>query len=400
MAGLSISPLKTLYRRHKANVLIEQTESELGHLERKLHTAEECAQNNVFLTPAEREGVQQEARHAKEELSFISSQLATLRGVFDTKDYQKVRDGFDPTFQATEQKTTPLSEAQEENVLLDQQLGLCNDKKDLRNAVYANDQLLKARLKKPEAFGAELPVEVALLPKNLQGYVPNLTPELEQALHQLDSKLYNSLGANLIRHQPALGHILSFGSDRVKQTAQGFYDVAFGAYIQVKPLNDKLPVWYKPKLDGTYDKAAYERLLREQTPVVNLVQTRDNPLQTLDEYLTEFHEQYYVIVADHTQSETSKEKYDWDDSKFKTVKGYSFGYVLRTKTPTEEHDEEIHVGDKYYDAFDCGPIIGCSWDYDSDQQIGYVREWKRFHDDRQNMTHGTGLNPYFETEQK
>ncbi len=400
LAGASIFPIKTLYQRHKANVLIEQTENELGQLERKINSAQECAQHNAFLTPAEREGVQQEIGHAKEKLPSIRWQLGTLRGVFDTKEYQRVRDGLDPSFQAVEAKTTPLSEAQQENAHLVQQLGLCKDKQDLRNAVLSNELFLKARLKKPEAIGLELSEDLALLGENLRKYVPPLTLELQQALSQLDSNLYNSLGANLIQHQAPLNHALQFGrTPAVQQTAQGFYDTALGAYVQVKPVNDKLPVWYRPSKDGTFDKGQYEGLLAQQKPVVELIRRGDNQLQSLNRYLEELHEQHWIYVADHTEHGTSKLSYSLNKNKLVTIDGYRFGYVLRTETPTGHHDEEITVGTRYEDEFGCG-FLGCSWSYGSDEEVGYVREWKRLHYDRKNMPHGTGLNPHFETEPK
>jgi hypothetical protein len=220
-----------------------------------------------------------------------------------------------------------------------------------------------------------------------------------------DPRLFNSLGAALISHKPALEHIQRFGkTPAIKEKAQQMYSGAFGYYLKVRDENDKLSVWYRSeKNDGKYSLEDYKKLLLEQSFPVDDIQCGDDLLRGLTAYLNELHEQYYVFVSSqthkhkefrHTRTHTHRDSKGNTHLEFETyyTDGYEYFYILTTVRPGGTTTEEIRVGEIDSLFFD--------WSYAGDEQVGCVRKWKRLHEDNTMIRNGwmRDLNPAIENE--
>jgi hypothetical protein len=246
------------------------------------------------------------------------------------------------------------------------------------------------------------PADLAILFDEYFALIPKKSSLLDSMLNSMDPKLKNSLGANLAAHQGLLEHILKNAegkqADRIKKYAQDLYDTAQSSYMQVMPANDALRfrdvngalTWYRPWLHmQTLSTESIKNIVDKQKTVIQDIERGDRLLVELEKYYAELHDQYFVFVSNHGKTSTtfshSKEElgYNFFDKKFElqtkyySTDGYKFNYTLRTQHPIASDDEIISVGEK--DEHNTNNYS--TWDYAPSEEIGYVRVWKRIHDD-------------------
>lgn len=398
--------LKTAYKKHKANDLLIETNAAHTQLNSKIAQGVQLLQDNFsLLTAQERKSLQSDIDAAKHGSLRAEYALTECRRLFTAEDYDAVRRKFDKTFDLgeKERREVPLDYIKPQDENMQAVISFCTGKRDKRNRAFNNELYLKACLKKPySASGFEHSDDFAILPDSMRMMVPASTPELCQQLSQFPPELNNCMGWALLAHQPALAHIHRFGkTPSIKSRAQGYYDSAFNSYRQVKAKNDALPFWYRPQAqDGKLTMQDYDKFLAQQQAVLDLVYAGNNSLTALDKYLAELHNQYYVYVSDHTHERTTfhhtrlvpATDSDGDfclKTEHYTSTGYKYYYTLTTVTPAGSSHKLVYVGE--IDS------LWRSWSYASEEQIGYVRAWKRLHYDDTQILSGVGLQPALET---
>jgi len=413
--AVSFPYIQTAYKKHKAKNLIVSAEKEFADFRVTLNNAKQIVKNNEFLMtgPEETAPLYAEIKDSESYIEGLEEALSDAKSDFSTKDYDDVRRALDPKFGLKNQtRATPAGIImREKNDLQQKVINYCNEKRNARNAVVDNEWYLKARLKKPMQPGIiEKTGELAEIPPKFFNMIPVLTPDLEAKLREFNPEqggeinppFYNSMGANLVKHKAILEHIIEFGkTEEIKNRAKNMYFTAFDSYRKVMPLNDEL-VWYRAeKHDGKYSMESYKDLLARQNKPINFIHKGDNALASLDQYYKELHEQYFIYLSSQTKKDTTFTHIDTDvttdsngnlktETHLRVEPGYKFYYILTTVTPAGSKNEEIYVGEEE-GAF-------ASWRYKQDEQVGWVRGWKRLHFDNTSILSGwqNALNPKIE----
>lgn len=186
--------------------------------------------------------------------------------------------------------------------------------------------------------------------------------------------------------------------------------------MQVPAANNAISLFYRAKNhDGTYTQAAYQTLLAEQQKPLDLILKGDTAIRKLEGYNKELHTQYYVYVSGLDKSHTTfshsrtvmkpvtvtNTTYDSNgnattttsiemqsDIEYYSTDGFKFYYDVTTVTPTTKDTEKIYVGEK--DEEDTWSYR--SWDYEPDQQVNYLREWKQLHLDNAGIIRGGNVS--------
>jgi hypothetical protein len=389
--------IKDAYKKHKAQALVTETCGELANLETLIQESNRTITNNTFLMtgPQETAPLFAEIEHASGDLVGIKAEVAKAQKEFDARHYDSVRTQLDNSFGLPKGQTriTPSAEAQQvEQELKAKVIKYCDDKRNSREAAITNEWFLAARLKTPLPAGTQKrPARLAELPDNFYAMIPVLNPQLEAKLKEFGAEYNNSLGANLANHEWTFYHLVEFGvNDTIKQRAKQFYDAARTVYGTVRPNNDKL-TWYRTEThDGKFTLTSYQELLARQNAVITAIHGGDNALQDLDKLFAETHEQYIIMVTDHTRSPTefshTRPTVGVDGDGDVTIgtetyyeDGYKFYYTLSTIKPEGQSTESVYVGEAETSGW---------WNYSSDQEVGFVRSWKRLHHDNSDILSG------------
>ena len=401
IGALSFPFLQTLYKKHKADNLVAALDKSSKTLETTITDSTNCMSTNSFLMPnkSETDPMHAEIADSQKHLKLVVAQIPKANSLFAAKKYDEVRKLLDSEFGLEEGKTrqTPIGIAtRETNELKARTLNPCIKRRAMRDEAISNEWFLKARLKKPYTTRSpERSGDIAELPGNYFQLIPFANSTLDAKLKQLSPVLYNSMGTNLIKHQPVLNHVMQYArSNHVRNKAQLFYDEALRAYSQVRTRNDQL-TWYRTKKhDGKLSAQENETLVTKQRRVIGFIKEGDKALENLVNYVKELHTQHLVIVTEHDR-DLKKFKHTREverkDSQGKTytededyyTRGWEFFYVLTNMTPKGTTSERIRVGEK--------DGILSSWNYASDEEVGYVRAWKQLHRDNSQIRKGMKL---------
>lgn len=409
--ALSVPHIKTAYQKSVAADLISGAKTEIVKLDEKLKKAKIVVEADSYLLMEgeETDRPYGEIRDSEAKLEKFRNDLAQNEKTFAEGKYNEVRSNLDATFGLDSGRRVTLVDGVAQEIKdLQGAVDFCEGKKNLRNEVWGNELTLIARLKSPYYLD-KIPAgdeRMSILPKELLAFIPVLNPELESKFQQLQPGIRNSLGFNLINHQQTLEHILNVGlNNRVKENSRRFFDNAKNAYIQVRPLNDQL-LWYRPKAnDGKLAIETYGVLLGKQRRAIELIKEGDDSLAGLDRYNGELHEQYYSFVSGHDRSRTTFSHTSFEPVVHTTIDsdgdigletrlemkttysdGWKYYFNVTTVSPKSQRTDQIYVGE----------IDGESpWNYNSDEQVGWVRQWKKLHDDNQGIVCGwkNQLNP-------
>ena len=382
-------PINRAYQKSSARHLLRQTENKFQALESRIKKAELLVNNNSFLfaDKREEETLRRTIEEAKSSSYGISNSLSGNFRLLNTGDYSFVRSNLDSSFGLPKGQTreAPLAIIQYNADNIENVVSLCNNLRKSRDSVIANEFYLKARLRKPLASAlGESPEDLSGMPLKYLSLIPTLSPFLKSGLENLPLELNNSLGANLIKHLPALDHILERGKNqRVKEKAQNFYDDAMHSYKKVKTLNDAL-VWYvSKKHDGTFSQPDYNTLAEKQTQAIDIMHSGDNSLKELDSFNSLLHEQKIEEVISHT-SKKGKHYNFFDD---KWVNHTDYYYTVQTSTPNNSSSKSIYAGR----TKGLWSLLG--WSYRSNEEIGWIIEYKPLHDDKTYSGWKTQLKP-------
>ncbi|MBI2124179.1 hypothetical protein HYT92_00115 [Candidatus Pacearchaeota archaeon] len=408
---LSFPYAKTAYKRGKARNLVKAAASEFIKFDTALARAREAVEvNSYLLVDEEREKPYAEISDSGGKRAGIDEGIAENNKLFERKEYDNVRINLDSRFGLKKgRRDTLIDVMKREEQELKEAADFCEGKRGMRNEVWANELYLIAKLKSPcKPEEKEKSERLSLLSDELFRQIPAWSEELEEKLKNFDKELHNSLGTSLITYQPILEHILNHGkSERVNDNALKIYHAAENSYKQVMPLNDQL-LWYRPqKHDGKMPVISYKELLNKQRKAVGLIKDGDSQLQRLKNYYNELHEQYYVYVSSHGKEHKrfshtgfrDVTEYDSDGEPYTTTEmytyytdGWKFYYVATKVTPSSQANETVYVGEK--------DGLFSSWNYENDEEVGFVREWKRLHDDNSAIVRGRieALKPAIEQE--
>lgn len=319
-------------------------------------------------------------------LASVKEEMSMFGGVLEDASQKYWAGKYDEARAASEAIEKRISSANEKVVGV---INFCEQKAELRNAVVQNELYLKARLKKPYDFttGAELPEELAMIPKGFLSHVPQASEEFAKQLEilELGPEYNNSMGAALVAHRSLLSHIVGAAMRKeIKARACTLFDEARTSYGKVRARNDELPKWYRPSDDGTFTPVMYADLKQKQDEVVALIAQGDARLKKLDEYYAFLHQQECVYVWGHAyrrkqfshtglrstidaDGNVGVETYEyWTD-------GREFFCVVRTATVNGMTESMVRVGE-----ID-DPVA--LWAWSPEQAIGYVQHWKPLHDD-------------------
>ena len=408
---ISFPYAKTAYKRVKARNLVKAAESEFIKFDTTLAKAREVVEvNSYLLVDEEREKPYAEISDSSGKKAGIKEGIAENNKLFEGKKYDDVRTNLDSRFGLKSgRRETLIDVMKREEQELKEVMDFCEGKRDMRNEVWANELYLIAKLKSPyKPEEKEKSERLSILPEELFRQIPAWSEELEEKLKIFDKELHNSLGTSLIHSQPFLEHILKRGrSERVSDNALKIYHDAENSYMQVMPLNDQL-LWYRPqKHDGKMPVVSYQELLEKQRKAVGLIKDGDSQLQMLKNYYNELHEQYYVYVSGHDKEHKrfshtgfrNVTKYDFDGDSYTTTEtytyhtnGWKFYYVATKVTPSSQTNETVYVGEE--------DGLFSSWNYENDEEVGFVRAWKKLHDDNSAIVRGRAeaLRPAIEQE--
>jgi len=421
---ISFPYLKTAYQKHSANTLIESTSQDLETLKKTYSNAVNIIENNKFLMtgPEEIAPLYAELEDTLKKTVQIKETLQETKNEFQSKDYDIVRETLDPKFGLkSKTRITPSIIAKEEKGDLDTKvIRICQEKREARDTTVNNEWYLKARLKKP--LTPDNMEEVKVIPKKFIDMIPIANPDLELKLSQLLPELNNSLGANIIRINPLFSHIAEFGkTPKISANARSMYDAAFSAYMKVREKNDAL-TWYRAEQhDGKFLTSDYKELLQKQNEPISFIHLGDENIRALDNYFKELHEQYFIFVSSHDKK--SKTFSHWETESYTTIEtdsngnthevtgttirhyttnGYQFFYILATVAPEGTVYKNVYVGEKDSHNELLGGLFGLSWNYRQDEQVNWVREWKRLHYDNTDINNHQGwmhqINPHIEND--
>ena len=409
-AGLftGIPMIKTAYKRYKANDVLKDTEEKRVNLSSKISEAERFLKNNKFLMTGEEEirPYEIEITHAGENLSLVENTLDAAKKDLAGERYDSVRKVLDEKFDSEQNIETPRLIASKEIDLLNQKvIAPINKRRTLRDSAVSNEWYLKARLKSPIRKDVEKEDELGKIPQEFYEMIPVKSDIFDAEIRKfnpeagfgnIDKRIYNSLGSMLIKGKHDLDHILKFSkSERAKTEAEKMFSNAFGSYIVVREMNDKL-IWYRDREhDGKFSLNDHQTLVEGQNKAIDKIHYGDNSISDIKNLLDELHQQKYIFVTDQNKRSTSflhtrlkTRSVTRTDSKGNThfdtetypelyhTDGYKFYYTLQTVTPQGSTDEEVYVGEKdsEYNFF------YSTWDYNQPQEsVGFVREWKRLH---------------------
>lgn len=410
------------WQKYNAKSLIQETSKEVQRLEDCVRDCKSSVESNSFiLMPSEKDNSERELIDSENKTIVLNNELEYARRAFGFKNFKDVREKLDSEFGMPkgQKRETLVDRAKAEEADMEKVKSYCLNKRNLKETNEKIEWELRERLKSPYWLEKtlEAPFSLAEIPEKHRWKVPVLTPELETALRKLPPELYNSLGVNLIAHQPALEHILQRGLGQSKQRGKVVYDSAFNTYRQVRPANDKLKDlpggWYRAgRDDGKLTPEQHKALMEAQNKVMNLILDGDNSLKSLDNYLNELHTQYFVYVLSQSSKNTTfshsrlvpNVSTDGDgnisvslDTEHYNTDGKKFFYTLRTENPQGHKDEEVYVGQKDSEVTSSWR----SWDYKQDETPRFVREWKRLHYDLQEIIKNKPweqINPMIEPE--
>lgn len=408
------------YKSYRAETLIKETEKSISDLERKIQVSRErLAENRFLLLQVEADPYDVEITDSSNKIPELKDSLTQASDQFKSKNYDKTRKILDPKFGLKKGESRTTAKIIADSEIKDLETKVVNPLKDrrlTRDQVVRNEFYLRARLKKP-LYKIEKLEELTDMPNDLYQLIPLQSEQLTETLKRIsgemlaektdnadiDARLNNSLGANLVSSLEEREHILEFGvRDDIKQKALEMFRKARENYLQVKPLNDGLK-WYKPNKDDGITPSQETRDLRDkQNRVIEIIHSGDRELNSLHDYFDFLHQQKIVHVSEQTKksvefshSRTAYKPVTRVNSKGHTytsmqsyqqhydTDGYKFYYTLTAEqlnpqTNLRKSDEQVYVGEKDSDHTHSYR----NWDYKKDEQVGYVREYKPLHDDR------------------
>ena len=388
------------YKKSCAGSLLEDAGKSVHSLQRTINEADDVMSATKFLMTGDDETYPLSycVSQSREEVYEIEKSVRPIVAMMDSGEYDEVR-------RILESPKSPIKRAaKQEQELRTKVIDYCHRKKNLRDQVVRNEWLLKARLKKPIDSGfVERPSELSGVPDDLFAMIPKKSKELESGLSGLEPCLNNSLGANLLSHRPILERINRRGKTAAVRTrASALYDGAVVAYKAVQGENDALSDFYRTEQDdGHYSTEDYERLLAAQQVPVGHIQHGDTSLLQLEHYLQELLTQRFVYVSGHSHESRSFRhtrtvmSIDIDGNSVSEEEvyhtdGYAYFYTLTTVTPQGKSSKTVEVGE--IDS------RWREWDYEHNEEIGWVREWKRLYEDNSTIASGKNLKPMIEVD--
>lgn len=417
LAGTISAPyINKAYKKHQANNVLVATDKGISELEDVIdQTKKSLDENGFILLEKEKQECYKEIEDSTIRSLELQKEMQTEINLFEMGHYDAVRRSLDESFDLPKGKTriTPFAIAQREIEEIDSVKRKFSHKRQGRDSAIKQEGDLMARLASPLVPPViERKDKHAVLTNEQFKWIPILSRDLEVALKEVPAELHNSLGVMLINHKPILEHIIKYAkAERTKDRATGAFENAKESYMQVMALNDSLTVFYRAKQhDGTFRQEDYDALLSAQKKPLDLIALGDGSLARLKACNDELHDQYFTYVSGHDKSlttfrhirtvptldfdEDGNASVGLDTEDYKT-EGYKFYYVKITVTPQQKTKERIYVGEKDTD----GNLFWRTWNYPREQQIGYLIEWKQFHNDNQGIIRGGSIkdiNPHIE----
>jgi len=369
---------------------VEESKDLLKAISNELVFSELKLEENLFLMCDDDEvlSVQNVIDENTSKLTSLRSDLLGIEEQLTLGEYQNVRAQLSDQASVTARARACLDDLKTNGS------GYCLRKRNQRDQVVWNEWYLKSRLKKPLKQGlSEKPEELTDIPKDMFKLIPVETTVLREGLSTLSAEiggscppcLNNSLGERLVKHRKELDHVLlSCADKRVQGIASAFYNKAIISYMKVMELNDAVVSFYRTESDdGHYTVAEYDQLLSEQRLPLECIHTGDSALDELSRYVDLLHSQHYSYVSSHRKrSKTfhhTRLNFEAETESY-TTKGYVYFYTITRVSPGKTSEKEIEVGEKDNSFFD--------WDYEKDEQVGWVREWKKLHEDNQTVARG------------
>jgi hypothetical protein len=423
--ALILTPLfKGMYKRHMAYSAFEETDKALGKIQEDLPRLKGIMKRDMgILTVKDSSSLEQEISKVEDRLLLMVSAVEEGRSLIKAKRYGDVRKKFHPSFglKKGESRKTPLMVLCELQKKVDDSIAFCTERREVRDKVWLNERYFIARLYIPISAVESDDEKLSLLPKEMLKLIPMKNEKVEAEIKQLASdtdpveffrRMNNSFGYNLVKNKPVWKHIYDFArNDEVRQRGNDFFDSARRSYFEVMPRNDSL-LWYRPeKHDGNMSDEESKKLLSKQESVLSFVSNADGSLVEMNSYYDELHEQWYIYVSSQRKEyktirhvRYTRERVGTDengDSKYEDVahpyytQGNDFYYTLTTVTPSGRTEKEKYVGDtdsEYSWDWD-------SWDYKADEEVGFIREWKRLHFDKSQIIRGANtrqMTPYIQ----
>lgn len=381
------------YKRHRAGANMEESNAAVAGFNAEADAARKTVQDVDFILVAqERDALFAQLDKDARALPDVTALILEAQELFAQGKFDEARALLDPKFSENPSRTPALAAlaSLREDVKL-RVVDFCTNKLALRDRTIRNEFTLLASFAKPQKAGLiERPEKLTGVPDDLCAMIPTESAQLEEGAKRHDLAA-NLLASRVLAREATLRDALSVAAcDRVRATAQGFFDLAKSRYREAKPLNDALPTWYRAaKDDGKLTMAQYQQLLAAQKAPLDLIASGDALLAQLDAYPAKLREQKIVRVArqydedvkfSHTKlvpDGVDKHGVPQTKLKYYTTDGRIFYYVLETVTPAGTSSQTIKVGEKDSKG-SFVPYSWMSWDYAPDQAEGYVREWKRY----------------------
>jgi hypothetical protein len=282
----------------------------------------------------------------------------------------------------------------EQSVKLDGVRAYCVEKVELRNTVWDNERMLKARLMKPRNPSDKENTDDQTVVEGYFDQIAVASPELLVWIVGKPKELNNSLGDALRKSIPFRDWIAKKGdSDLERGKGNRMYTDAEQAFLEVMRLNDACVAefpYYRPGVhDGKYSIDQYKKILTKQNIAVNKVREGDKLLSDMHQYYNELRSQWYTYVSEHRKKSKRFSHSSYYNGKHRTrhTDGYSYYYVLTTVRPNQPPtSEEKWVGERDGNDYMFGVIP--DWSYLPEQQVGYVTEWKMYACDKQRIQRG------------
>ncbi len=388
LAGMMFPVLHNTYKKYGADSAIHETDNGIKDLRTAIVTAKRTVANNDFILIEE-----EKARYAGE-IESLQGECSKLEGILAQNQAIFKSEGYD-TVRANLQNLSALPETKQKAVQLKAR---CESKRTDRDHAISQEGYIMARLASPlKQEMVEKKEKHLLLSEQQYAMIPILTPDLEKQLAELgEPSLKNSMGANLAKYKPLLIHIQRDGkTEKIRNYAKEIFENAKNNYANSKTLNESLKsdsqnkwiTWYRAKRDdGTFSEKDYMNLLSAQKKVIDLINTGDNGVNHLKNYNTEIDAQYYIYVKAHEEyaksfSHTRMVTRTSFDSKghlhtslvpeHYTTHGFKYYCILETVTPTGSRTESVYLGER--------DSTNKYWDYRHNEQVGFLRVWKRLH---------------------
>ena len=414
--GITVYSIKS-YKSYKSKAAVEETNKSLLFLKGSVNlTNNKIESIDFILVNSEKIKINNNISNIKEKISIIETDINSYTSLGEADVVRsKLEIGFD-VLAKKNGYLTPLERIKVCQDEIDGVVSFCDNRNQIRDRAIRNEMTLKVILKKPIS-GVELPDDLNNVNKHCKDLLVLIPKENENnriALNYLnDPNLNNHMGIKYITSKTVLDNINKIAkSDEIRNIAAEFYDCARKSYSAVKNINDDIH-WYVPaKDDGKYDNDAYNSLLSRQAKALSRYEAGNAFLARLANYNEEIKSQILVYVSSNSHDDTtfshseqveesatrrkkdgSYENYTKYRTRYYSTNGRIFYYTITTIDQNSNSSNRIKVGEK--DSHSMFNSFGGwrTWDYNIDQQEGYLVEYKPYGFDNRSKVVGGIYNP-------